>query len=130
MKNLKDAILEKLKVDDIMLDIEFPINGTIEDICRFLEENDFKFIENVDKISTLFNSTKSKCYTTYNNRIWFTDTSKGEISKKNPVFTYMNNGYNKYYTIYYTNNLGLVKYIVENDRESFLKELNKYFGWR
>lgn len=130
MKNIID-ILEKLSVDSIVLDVEFPINGTLEDICRFLEENDFKFIENVDQICILFNSAKSKCYTTYNNKIiWFADTSKERISKKNPIFRRMKDDFMNTYTIYYTNNSGAVKFITDDDRKAFLKGLNKYFGWR
>ena len=40
MKNLKDsikdAILEKLKIDDIVLNGKFPIDGTIEEMMKFL----------------------------------------------------------------------------------------------
>ena len=42
MKNLKDTILEKLKVDDITLNEEFPIDGTVEDMIEFLEDAGFK----------------------------------------------------------------------------------------
>ena len=42
MKNLKD-VLEKLKVDDIIID-KFPIDGSIEDIIKFLIENGYKEI--------------------------------------------------------------------------------------
>ena len=43
MKNLRDIILEKLKVDDISLvKKEFPIDGTINEIIEFLKDAGFK----------------------------------------------------------------------------------------
>lgn len=127
MKNLKDTILEKLKVDDITFN-EFPIDGSIEDMIEFLKENGFRFIKNEEKISVLFDSANSKCYTTYKNRIWFADTSKEKISKDNPVFTHVDDNH-KLYTVYFINNLDSVEHIVEDDKKEFLKELNKRFGW-
>ena len=41
MKNLKDSILEKLKVDDIVLIEEFPIDKDIEVIVDFLRDDGF-----------------------------------------------------------------------------------------
>ena len=43
MKNLKD-VLEKLRVDDIILPEEFPIDARYEQIIEFLENNNFKRI--------------------------------------------------------------------------------------
>ena len=36
MMNLKDTVLEKLRVDDIVFD-EFPVDGTIDDAVKFLK---------------------------------------------------------------------------------------------
>ena len=44
MKIIAD-IYEKLKVDDIVLTEKFPIDGTIEEMMQFLEENGFKYVE-------------------------------------------------------------------------------------
>ena len=45
MKNLKDSILEKLKVDNIILnEEEFPIDAEYEQIIEFLQNNNFKKI--------------------------------------------------------------------------------------
>ena len=42
MKNLKDTIIEKIKVDDIILNKEeFPIDGTIDDMIEFLKDYGF-----------------------------------------------------------------------------------------
>ena len=91
MRTLKDAILEKLKVDDITFD-KFPIDGTLEEIADFLEDNDFIIINNVDggARNKIFNSAKSKSFIYITDsdikRIWFADTSKKEIYKDNPIY--------------------------------------------
>ena len=122
-------ILEKLKVDDIILYEKFPIDGSIEDMIEFLKENNFKFIKNVDSVRVLFDSANSKCYTTYKDKIWFADTSKEKISKKNPVFTHVGSKHINTYTVYFINNIGTVEHIVEDDKKAFMEELNKRFGW-
>ena len=135
MKNLKDilnnAILEKLKVDDIIID-KFPIDTTLEKIIEFLKEEGFKEVEYVGSISTLFNKTKSKCFTCYDGilkRIYFGDTSKKETCKDNPIFL-INYYRGKFeYKVYYKDNSDEIIYIVKDDKKAFLEELNKRFGW-
>ena len=39
LKNLKDVILEKLKVDDIIFGVKFPIDGTFEEMIEFLHRS-------------------------------------------------------------------------------------------
>ena len=51
MKNLKDTILEKLRVDDIRFD-EFPVDGTIEEITEFLKSHNFIRINKKMKLWT------------------------------------------------------------------------------
>ena len=137
MKNLKDilnnTILEKLKVDDITFD-GFPIDGTLDDIIKFLENNNFEYTHINGAIDEWFNNYKSKCFYKTENLLWFGDTSKEKISKDNPIFIYriLNNTFG----VYYCDNDGRICWIVyagskkSEDRKEFLEELNKRFGWQ
>ena len=129
MKNLKD-VLEKLKVDSIVLDKEFPTSENLEDIIKFLKEEGFKEykIDKTGVIGTL-NKNKGKIFLLSDygyDRIWFADTSKEEISAKNPVFLLIKEGGMKmewrcfgkdYETIF-------------NDKPKVFNLLNKRFGWQ
>jgi len=123
MKNLKDTILEKLKVDDIVLDKKFPIDGPIENMKDFLDHHGFKDITESRGLKEAFNRKKTAGYITdiRPNRIWFGDTTKGNISDDNRFFYYEEK--HKYYGIYSD---GGVKDIT---KELFLEELKKRFGW-
>ena len=133
MKNLKDSIseklsidsiLEKLKVDDIVLAEMFPIDGTFDEMIDFLKEYDFKEVANSmhNSISKILNKERDKCFINYNNTIWFADTSKGEVSGDNPIFLIGKSS--KDFSVYTP-----YKVIVNDNKEEFLKELNKRFGW-
>ena len=131
MKNLKDAILEKLKVDDIVFN-EFPIDSELDDMIEFLKDKGFKLLKNNDEsISNLFNKCHERCIRNINNSLWFADTSKKRISKDNPVFYIKCNSEDvkdnilKVYSIEDVT----IDIIVENDKKEFLEELNKRFDW-
>lgn len=65
MKNLKDAIYEKLKIDDINLNGNFPIDGKLDDMIEFLENAGFKEVSNQGSWdATLLNYRKYnvKCF--------------------------------------------------------------------
>jgi hypothetical protein len=132
MKNLKD-VLEKLKIDDIIFDV-FPIDGTIDDVIKFIERQGFKDINERGGIAKRFSSHKNKCFVYIEDareRLWFADTSKEKISKDNPIFLIKYNpkfSSNYEYCVYYRDN-DLILDIVENDKKEFLEELNKRFGW-
>ena len=130
MNNLKDSILEKLKVDDIILDV-FPIDGTLEDIIKFLKAEGFKEykLDNYSLVGT-FNKNKGKIFLfgdeSGNKRLWFANTSREEISAKNPVFLLIKEGDHKmiwrcfgedYMTIF-------------SDKNKVIDLLNKRFGWQ
>jgi len=128
MKNLKD-VLEKLRVDDIVINAEFPIDGTIEEMIKFLEGQNFIDISmHHGSISRIFNDMKKKCVVKFGNRFSFADTSKEKISKDNPIF-YICLDDPVAYSVYYKNNYDSTIDIVENDKKAFLEELNKRFGW-
>ena len=134
MKNLKDSILEKLRVDDIIINNEFPIEGTMDDMIKFLEENGFVAADESHNYKgtadDMFDHNKSKCFYQTSNRFWFADTSKEKISKKNPIFFIAIT--EKIFSVYYCDSdepyWGID--IVKNDKKAFLKELNKRFGWQ
>ena len=129
MKELREVILEKLKVDDIVLTEKFPINGTVDDMIKFLKEQDFIHITNPPNglLSDTFNNKGGKYMIVYIHTFYFADTSKGKISKDNPIFHIsMPLGI---FSVYYKGSNGSTIDIVENDKEAFLKELNKRFGW-
>ena len=86
MRTLKAVISEKLKVDDIILNEEkFPIEGTMDDMIKFLEENGFVAADESHNYKgtadDMFDHNKSKCFYQTSNRFWFADTSKEKISK-------------------------------------------------
>ena len=64
MKNLRDSILEKLKVDDIVFNT-FPIDGTINDMIEFLKDAGFKEVPSQDRWDQTFKNykkCKGKCF--------------------------------------------------------------------
>ena len=85
MKNLKDTILEKLKVDDIVLNGEFPIDGTLEEIVEFLEDTGFKEVPNLASWDKTF-----KNYKKYNVKCFDADRGSHKsikiINRSNPRF--------------------------------------------
>ena len=128
MRELTKYITEKLKVDDIVLEEKFPIDGTLVDIVKFLEEQKFVHIKSGGVPNIIFNENKKRVFMNGPRDLWFADTSKEDICKDNPVFYMHLNEYNK-------SNSNFSVYIpsfdiVDNDKEEFLKELNKRFGWK
>ena len=130
MKNLKDILVEKLKVDDIVLGEKFPIDGTVEDMIEFLEDAGFVPVEEnhnyKGSVDDIFDYNNTKCFLKENKRFWFADTSKEKISKSNPIFFIVMP--EKIFKVYYCNNYNTID-IVEDNKKEFLKELNKRFSW-
>ena len=133
---IKESILEKLSIDSIMSDAEFPADGTLEEIIEFLKEQDFKDVSKRGPKDIIFNSKKSKCfiYIKELGKLWFADTSKENISKDNPIFTIkfikdIKKVSNYLYSIYYLIDRE-VTYIVKEDKKAFIEELNKHFYWQ
>lgn len=125
MKSLID-ILEKLKVDDIIIE-KFPIDGTGNDIITFLKNEGFTYVLCNNSINEEFNKCGCKCFYYTSSRFWFGDTSKEKISKKNPIFYIC---FNKpIYSVYYIDSEDNGIDIVDNNKKEFMKELNKRFNW-
>lgn len=135
MKNLVD-VYEKLSIDDINLNGEFPVDGTYEEVFDFLKNHNFIPLQpKCSSIVKLFNMERNKCIRfEKNRRILFADTSKEKISERNPVF--LINFDNNSLMIYYLsigNPTHTIK-ILDGDRtgkviKDFMEELNKHFGW-
>ena len=131
---IKESILEKLKLDDIVFD-KFHTDKTLNDIIKFLEEQGFKDVSKRGPKDIIFNSKKSKCfiYIKELGKLWFADTSKENISKDNPIFTIkfikdIKKVSDYLYSIYYLIDRE-VTYIVKEDKKAFIEELNKRFYW-
>lgn len=125
MKNLKD-MLEKLKVDDIKINAEFPIDGDRWDIVDFLKGKGFK---KVSEFGYFDGHAIAKCFMVDTMSIYFADTSKREISNENPLFYIGKSGTGNFIYDVYGKEHDTFATIVENDKKKFLEELNKRFGW-
>jgi len=66
MKTLKDSILEKLSIDDINLNGDFPIDGKLDDMIEFLERDHFKKVlsyGNWNQTFEKYEKYNTKCFT-------------------------------------------------------------------
>jgi len=139
MKNLvdvmkfvsKDTIYEKLDINKVNLNDtgSFPIDGSIEDMIKFLKSLGFKEIDVKGRSATeSFNSKHDKCYW-LRDKLWiyFGDTSEGNISPTNELFMIIvsKSGSREYRII---NNYSCSN-DYRNNTKAFLKILNKQFGW-
>ena len=132
MKNLKE-VLEKLKVDDIIIE-KFPIDGTLDNIVEFLKERNFKEISNDfdNYLYNAFEDAKKKVYLMLDKEMFFADTSKEKISKDNPIFYCSDKGNLNIFYFNYTH-YHYINIVIGKDnrtKQEFLKELNKRFGWQ
>ena len=89
MKSLQ-FVLEKLRIDDIPADFgDFPTDGPIEDIVKFLEDSDFENFDDYDlnisyfrEYAKFFNNERKKLFI-YNDKgrwVRIADTSMKKIS--------------------------------------------------
>ena len=96
METLNNYITERIRVDNIKRP-EFPINGTLDDVVKFLKEQGFKEIKDLPYFTLYtnyvvpFNKYKDKCFAievdgTNTGIIYFADTSKDKISKSNILY--------------------------------------------
>ena len=94
MKELHTYITEKLSIDDMVPDNDFPIDGPIKDIVRFLEYDDFENFDDYDldlnyfgEYEDFFNKKHKKLFVYNIKSRWvrFADTSMKKISVENPI---------------------------------------------
>lgn len=97
MKELSRYIIEKLDINDIRLN-EFPLELTVESLIRYLKDCGYTEVPyisvpngNIFSYIPYFNEKHGKqfIYTKKWGEIYIADTSKSEISDKNPMF-YLN----------------------------------------
>jgi len=137
MKNLKDAILEKLKVDDIVLEEKFPIDGTLDDIADFLRKNGFKEVHEPTrrklynygrgqgKVFLIEKDWNKVCHTNRYGAIFFADTSEGCIDRGNPLYcVYCEDPNVRFCDFDYHHFVGAPT------NSEFLEAINKRFGWK
>ena len=133
MKNLRDTVLEKLKVDDIVFDM-FPVDGTLEDAVKFLKEYGFKEIKFEIKKHFLYTSVikdidnRKGRYVVVNKddlEIMFGDTSKKDIDERNPLYSilYSMDEYTSR-TLSQSDSTKMKKYT----KDEFAKEMERYFA--
>lgn len=91
MKPINDYIVERIRIDNVKPTCDFPINGTIDDMIKFLKMNGFKETRfTFGNIFALLNKKSTKQFVCYNKefdavRLWFADTTN-KITNDNPVF--------------------------------------------
>lgn len=130
MEPLNNYIIERIRIDNIK-SAKFPIDGTIDEIIKFLEGHGFKEIDDVKGRSAteFFNSKHDKCYWLRDKQwIYFGDTSESNISPTNELFMIMiiSKGGSREYRI--INNYSCSNDYHNNTKE-FLEILNKQFGF-
>ena len=133
MKNLKDIVLEKLKVDDIVFDV-FPVDGTLDDAVKFLKEYGFEEIKfdlekhfyYRDVIKDIEN--REGRYVVVNKddlEIMFGDTSDEDIDEKNPLYSILYS-MDKYFSMipFQPGGAEMKKYT----KKEFAKKMDRYFA--
>ena len=98
MKELTDYITEKLDINRVNLNDEFPINCSIKDICEYLRHLGFIEIPNDGKLKLFLamNDVKDKVFATSigvtSEFVRFADTSKHDIDEKHPSYAIFADG--------------------------------------
>jgi hypothetical protein len=125
METLNNYITERIRIDNIK-HLEFPIDGTIDDMVEFLQSQGFsRMYPNTFALRSKFNEVNNKCFVAkVNKAIWFADTSNDEINGDNPIFSVdeETSNYRSYYIWGYDN-------IDEVSKKTFLEAINKQFDF-
>ena len=130
MNQLSDYITERIRIDNVK-QVKFPIDGTLEEMTKFLESEGFRHLDSIIVTIPTANNANAKCfmYDKAGTELCFADTSKEKISKKNPLFSIEIDFKSTVFSTYAYDSRGFYEKIIDNDREEFLEELNKRFGW-
>lgn len=144
MNSLIDYIVERIRVDNIKPEEfpEFPVDGTYDDVVDFLERCGFNKIKddshNMFINAKKFNQEHKRCFSCEtsdsHSYVVFADTSKSNISDKNPLYCINFNPNKKYHISSYrfiTGTSGSVQafYVDDNPqyRINFKYEMEKIF---
>ena len=133
MKELTNYINEKLKVDDIVPDNEFPIDGTVEEMSNFLTEIGFKEIEMPSTwsgVQSKFLKSSYPIFTKYIHTHWNSSVIaiyNGTNKMHKDLFILDVDNSTKTYYIFY--NLDTKNFVRTGDakkvtKEQFLKEIS------
>lgn len=136
MRELTTYINEKLDINNVNLD-EFPADGTIDEVVKFLKHNDFKVELDYDDAMKKYHSVFKAFCNEQGNRVFmqhpdgawlrFAYVDGTPILYQNPIYDFIpgkfKNVYEKeFYDLYtgYYNSESISK-------SEFLRELNKHF---
>lgn len=139
MRHLID-VLEKLDLDKVSLD-EFPIDGPGDAIIEFLKANNFIINDKEHYLNSQIairdsNNARDKnvqavMYNDGRYLIFFSDTSKKDISEKNPIYIIVaNKNSNIKYCKAYIDTLSVTgegAIEIELEKRKWFKEVNKHF---
>lgn len=142
MKTLKDSILEKLNIDNVKIDIDFPEDLTLDIFINYLKERGFKekpfeFRVDIYNDAKAFNKYRNKCYELNHHvekeegidymECIFADTSKSQVRKDNPIFYFK---YNVNSNTFYRIEIGFGSkddYHIDIEQDEFIEKVKKYF---
>ena len=129
MKELTTYITEKLDISKVTLyNSDFPINGSIKDICEYLRHQGFIEIPNNGKLKLFLamNDKKDKVFAwdagLTGKFVRFADTSNHDIDKEHPSYVIFSDG--RHYKEWIENNKTEADMI---PKEKLLKMVKKQF---
>jgi hypothetical protein len=125
MKTLNNYILERLNPKHLGYS-GFPIDGTIEEMIKYLENYGFERIPAADNaIYTMNNQKGRKVIWVLGGMIRFADVTKRKISEKNPAFAY--NIANDYCALEYSDSSSKKSY-KQLTKDEFLSAMHDVLG--
>ena len=128
MKPISNYIVERIRIDNIKC--AFPIDGSTNDMIKFLESNGFMKIPfKIGGIFNLLNKKSAKQFVILSaggiTRFWFADTSNHPISEDNPVFLIISKNKTGGEREFAYSNTDLKNHC---NKQEFIEMLNKRFG--
>ena len=134
MDTLTNYITERIRIDNVK-HLEFPIDGTVDDMVEFLDEQGFKSLKSpkngqIDTVFGVFNSRPTGKYYMLNTKpipglMFMNKKSKSNISQTQSLYEVVDTERGRLYLLNYS----LLCYD-EVGKNTFLQELNKQFGWQ
>ena len=140
MKDLKEILLEKLSVDSITINtnlFKFPVDGTIEEMSKYLDDLNFDKVEMPDNWRAVQKKFKNVKYSTYTD--WKSDSGRAstliisvdsKIHKKDLFIIITTNIIDRDYLIFYdieNKKFHNINDAVKVSKEEWLEEINKSF---
>ena len=138
MNQLSDYITERIRIDNVK-QVKFPIDGTLEEMSKYLDDLNFDKVEMPDSWRAVQKKFKNVKYSTYTD--WKSDSGRAstlvilvdsKIHKKDLFIIITTNIIDRNYLIFYdieNKKFRNINDAVKVSKEEFLEELNKRFGW-